>query len=82
MRSHTQEKLAACPTCGSMFSSNTKLFDHLHRQAEPVGKRDKLLVFGSQLCFFLLLFFNFLVCSTQSRLCVNTVEKLLPMRGF
>ncbi|XP_075892400.1 histone H4 transcription factor [Nelusetta ayraudi] len=35
MRSHTQEKLVACPTCGSMFSSNTKLFDHLHRQAEP-----------------------------------------------
>ena len=38
MRSHTQERLVACPTCGSMFSSNTKLFDHLHRQAEPVGK--------------------------------------------
>ncbi|XP_063349296.1 histone H4 transcription factor [Pelmatolapia mariae] len=36
MRSHTQERLVACPTCGSMFSSNTKLFDHLHRQAEPV----------------------------------------------
>lgn len=38
MRSHTQERLVACPTCGSMFSSNTKLFDHLHRQAEPVGE--------------------------------------------
>lgn len=36
MRSHTQERLVACPTCGSMFSSNTKLFDHLQRQAEPV----------------------------------------------
>ncbi|KAF7660802.1 hypothetical protein LDENG_00274920 [Lucifuga dentata] len=36
MRSHTQERVVACPTCGSMFSSNTKLFDHLHRQAEPV----------------------------------------------
>lgn len=36
MRTHTQEKLVACPTCGSMFSSNTKLFDHLHRQAEPI----------------------------------------------
>ncbi|XP_061638992.1 histone H4 transcription factor [Phyllopteryx taeniolatus] len=36
MRSHTQERLVACPTCGSMFSSNTKLFDHLHRQAQPV----------------------------------------------
>lgn len=40
MRSHTQERLVACPTCGSMFSSNTKLFDHLHRQAEPVGKKN------------------------------------------
>ena len=38
MRSHTQERLVACPTCGSMFSSNTKLFDHLHRQAEPIGE--------------------------------------------
>ncbi|XP_061734016.1 histone H4 transcription factor isoform X2 [Nerophis ophidion] len=36
MRSHTQKRLVACPTCGSMFSSNTKLFDHLHRQAEPM----------------------------------------------
>lgn len=36
VRSHTQERLVACPTCGSMFSSNTKLFDHLQRQAEPV----------------------------------------------
>ncbi|XP_037123095.1 histone H4 transcription factor [Syngnathus acus] len=35
-RSHTQERLVACPTCGSMFYSNTKLFDHLHRQAQPV----------------------------------------------
>ncbi|XP_030237795.1 histone H4 transcription factor [Gadus morhua] len=37
LRSHTQEKVVACPTCGCMFSSNTKLFDHLHRQAEPEG---------------------------------------------
>ncbi|CAF90591.1 unnamed protein product, partial [Tetraodon nigroviridis] len=36
MRSHTQERLVACPTCGSMFASNTKFFDHLHRQADPV----------------------------------------------
>lgn len=40
MRSHTQERLVACPTCGSMFASNTKFFDHLHRQADPVGKKD------------------------------------------
>ncbi|MEQ2286369.1 hypothetical protein AMECASPLE_001846 [Ameca splendens] len=36
LRSHTQERIVACPTCGSMFSSNTKLFDHLQRQAEPI----------------------------------------------
>ncbi|XP_071396713.1 histone H4 transcription factor [Centroberyx affinis] len=35
LRSHTQERVVACPTCGCMFSSNTKFFDHLHRQAEP-----------------------------------------------
>ncbi|XP_063063247.1 histone H4 transcription factor [Engraulis encrasicolus] len=35
LRSHTQERLVACPTCGAMFSSNTKLFDHLQRQAQP-----------------------------------------------
>nr|XP_043873088.1 histone H4 transcription factor [Solea senegalensis] len=36
VRSHTQQRLVACPTCGSMFSCNTKLYDHLHRQAAPV----------------------------------------------
>uniref|UniRef100_A0A8C7HQE5 Zgc:112083 n=1 Tax=Oncorhynchus kisutch TaxID=8019 RepID=A0A8C7HQE5_ONCKI len=38
LRSHTQERLVACPTCGCMFSSNTKFFDHIHRQAEPEGE--------------------------------------------
>lgn len=37
LRSHTQERLVACPTCGCMFSSNTKFFDHIQRQAEPEG---------------------------------------------
>uniref|UniRef100_H9G6A9 Histone H4 transcription factor n=1 Tax=Anolis carolinensis TaxID=28377 RepID=H9G6A9_ANOCA len=32
LRSHTQEKVVACPTCGGMFSNNTKFFDHLRRQ--------------------------------------------------
>lgn len=35
LRTHTQERLVACPTCGCMFASNTKFFDHIHRQAEP-----------------------------------------------
>lgn len=38
LRSHTQERLVACPTCGCMFSSNTKFFDHIQRQAEPEGQ--------------------------------------------
>uniref|UniRef100_H3BEV4 Histone H4 transcription factor n=1 Tax=Latimeria chalumnae TaxID=7897 RepID=H3BEV4_LATCH len=32
LRSHTQEKVVACPTCGGMFASNTKYFDHVRRQ--------------------------------------------------
>ncbi|XP_060557359.1 histone H4 transcription factor-like [Ruditapes philippinarum] len=31
-KSHTQEKLVACPTCGALFSCRTKFFDHLSRQ--------------------------------------------------
>ncbi|XP_029629171.1 histone H4 transcription factor-like isoform X1 [Salmo trutta] len=38
LRSHTQERLVACPTCGCMFSSNTKFFDHIQRQAQPEGE--------------------------------------------
>ena len=34
IRSHTQEKVVACPTCGGLFSNRTKLFDHLKRQKE------------------------------------------------
>uniref|UniRef100_W5MAT6 Zgc:112083 n=1 Tax=Lepisosteus oculatus TaxID=7918 RepID=W5MAT6_LEPOC len=33
LRSHTQERVVACPTCGCMFASNTKFFDHIQRQA-------------------------------------------------
>ncbi|XP_042738505.1 histone H4 transcription factor [Lagopus leucura] len=32
LRSHTQEKVVACPTCGGMFANNTKFFDHIRRQ--------------------------------------------------
>lgn len=34
MRSHTQEKLLACPTCGGLFSNRTRFFDHCQRQVE------------------------------------------------
>ncbi|KTG36981.1 hypothetical protein cypCar_00018214 [Cyprinus carpio] len=37
MRSHTQEKLVACPTCGGMFANNTKFFDHIRRQTSIEG---------------------------------------------
>ncbi|KAK3509504.1 hypothetical protein QTP70_035158 [Hemibagrus guttatus] len=39
MRSHTQEKLVACPTCGGMFANNTKFFDHIKRQTSIEGQR-------------------------------------------
>lgn len=32
LRSHTQEKVVACPNCGSMFCSKFKLGDHILRQ--------------------------------------------------
>ncbi|XP_076145465.1 histone H4 transcription factor-like isoform X2 [Alosa pseudoharengus] len=32
LRSHTQEKIVACPFCGGMFANNTKFFDHIRRQ--------------------------------------------------
>ncbi|XP_068815820.1 histone H4 transcription factor-like [Struthio camelus] len=32
LRTHTQERVVACPTCGGMFSNNTKFFDHAKRQ--------------------------------------------------
>ena len=34
-RSHLQEKIVACPTCGGLFANNTKLRDHLTRQTLP-----------------------------------------------
>uniref|UniRef100_A0A8C8STS5 C2H2-type domain-containing protein n=1 Tax=Pelusios castaneus TaxID=367368 RepID=A0A8C8STS5_9SAUR len=32
LRTHTQERVVACPSCGTMFSNNTKFFDHVKRQ--------------------------------------------------
>jgi hypothetical protein len=34
LRSHTQERVMACPTCGSLFANATKMFDHIQRQAD------------------------------------------------
>ncbi|XP_074652656.1 histone H4 transcription factor-like [Tubulanus polymorphus] len=34
LRTHTQEKLVACPTCGALFSNKTKLLDHFTRQLD------------------------------------------------
>ena len=41
LRSHTQEKVVACPTCGGMFANNTKFLDHIRRQASLDRKRLK-----------------------------------------
>ncbi|KAM9245474.1 LOW QUALITY PROTEIN: histone H4 transcription factor-like [Leptosomus discolor] len=32
LRTHTQERVVACPACGGMFSNNAKIFDHAKRQ--------------------------------------------------
>ena len=32
LRSHTQEKVIACPTCGGLFSNFTRFTDHINRQ--------------------------------------------------
>lgn len=34
LRSHTQEKIIACPNCGGLFSNRTKFLDHMKRQEE------------------------------------------------
>ncbi|KAM9333364.1 histone H4 transcription factor [Pholidichthys leucotaenia] len=39
LRSHTQEKVVACPGCGGMYANNTKLFDHIIRQSSMEGQR-------------------------------------------
>ncbi|KAG7486015.1 hypothetical protein JOB18_023192 [Solea senegalensis] len=39
LRSHTQEKVVACPGCGGMYANNTKLFDHVIRQSAMEGQR-------------------------------------------
>ncbi|KAK7925527.1 hypothetical protein WMY93_007837 [Mugilogobius chulae] len=38
LRSHTQEKITACPGCGGMYASNTKLLDHIIRQSALEGQ--------------------------------------------
>ncbi|KAK4879493.1 hypothetical protein RN001_007639 [Aquatica leii] len=32
LRTHTKEKVVACPSCGSMFATKTKFYDHRKRQ--------------------------------------------------
>ncbi|ESO83396.1 hypothetical protein LOTGIDRAFT_73260, partial [Lottia gigantea] len=34
LRSHSQEKVIACPTCGGLYSNRTKFIDHQKRQAD------------------------------------------------
>lgn len=33
LRGHSKERLAACPTCGALYSSRMRLIDHIKRQA-------------------------------------------------
>ena len=38
IRHHSQEKVAACPNCGALFASFTKLIDHCNRSSEFKSK--------------------------------------------
>jgi len=38
LRTHMQERVVACPTCGGMFCNNTKFFDHANRQVSEDSK--------------------------------------------
>ena len=44
LRSHTQEKIIACPNCGAMFSHKNKFSDHLLRQLEDNGPVDQSII--------------------------------------
>lgn len=53
IRSHTQERMMACPNCGATFTSYTKFYSHFNRQGEE--SKCMLSTMGSLifLCFFL-----------------------------
>jgi uncharacterized Zn-finger protein len=50
LRSHTQEKLMACPSCGAMFCNKSKFMDHLYRQStdNANNKTDSLTIHVSK----------------------------------
>ncbi|CAG2177221.1 unnamed protein product [Oppiella nova] len=50
LRSHTQEKMMACPSCGAMFCNKSKFIDHLYRQSTDNGsnKSDSLTIHVSK----------------------------------
>ena len=47
LRSHTQEKAVACPTCGNLFSCFTKFKDHLIKQDDSCKSVHVVVVPGS-----------------------------------
>lgn len=55
MRSHTKERVIACPTCGSMFATKTKFCDHRRRQLpierKAFGPKSPLFVNALDICF-------------------------------
>lgn len=47
LKVHSQERPLACPTCGSLFVSRTKLHDHCLRQLPLDGRTDRLISYNS-----------------------------------
>lgn len=63
MRSHTKERVIACPTCGSTFATKTKFCDHRRRQLPIECKKHTFIIAGWLLMFFLVQSYQCSQCS-------------------
>lgn len=55
MRTHTKERVIACPTCGKMFATKTKFYDHRKRQL-PVECMSEVLLSENFIVLVLMMF--------------------------
>ncbi len=59
LRSHTQEKIIACPTCGGLYANFTKFADHIKRQQVSDGKESSLFILLRKICQVIIISFAF-----------------------